>query len=261
MRRSHFLVHWTGKDISVNQHTLTDVQRDEYVGRLFSILAGGFWMSMPLESLLGGLGGHPGGSHGFTYSAAMTCFTEIRLSAASHHASQYGLLGIAVDRHFVLDRWGSPVHYVRNRSMEHIVGSFADLRYQLVTLLNRQGLDPQVDLLARNALQHADYLGVFLKAMSAPPAQQNDPDDFFFLDEQEWRVVAVPELLNKGHIVDNGKKALPPFKLVLPADKVRLIVAPDGATRNKLIADARIGTHWPNRIHPPILTLDECGEF
>jgi hypothetical protein len=239
--RSHFLVHWTGKDISTGGDP--EPVQDAYVDRLFDILQSGFWMTRPTEHVVGGNIASPG-QVSFDYHADMTCFTEVRLSAAASHAAQYGSAGIAVDRRFVLDRWGSPVHYVRNAANEHIVESFSRLRH----LLQNEGQG--------EALRAAEYLGVFLKPMSPP-----NTDSFTMLDEHEWRIVVTKEKVDFGHIKESSNPT-PRFRLLIPPEEVRLLVLPDEPTRKKALADARIHTTlWDHKCYPPILTLPECANL
>ena len=161
MIRPNYLVHWTGKDIASDPELLTDGDRRKYLDRLTDILHNGFWMTRPPEKLMGR---HPrspkGGSVSFTYEANMTCFTEIRLSQSVGHAKLYGCLGIGVDREYILERWGSPVHYVRNHEREKIVSAFFDLRYMLVKLKQAGVADAEL------ADGYLSYIGTFLKGMS-----------------------------------------------------------------------------------------------
>jgi hypothetical protein len=117
MKRPRLLTHWTGKDISTEREKLNAETRARYMERLLSLLDNGFWMTLPSECLVGL------DNRSISYQAPMTCFTELRLSAAQAHHRRYGLLGIVVDREFVLDRWGAPVHYVRSSVNDPIVGN------------------------------------------------------------------------------------------------------------------------------------------
>jgi len=87
------------------------------VKRLADIISKGFWMTKPPEKIHGANGSH------VEYHSPMTCFTEVRLSDTELHTQRYGLLGIAVNRHFVLERFGGPVHYVRNHCTESTIGN------------------------------------------------------------------------------------------------------------------------------------------
>jgi hypothetical protein len=253
LARSDFLVHWTGRDISVVA-PLTEPARVAYVDRLFDILQFGFWMTRPTERVVGNNVRASSGAVSFEYHAEMTCFTEVRLSAATHHASQYGLVGIAVDRKFVLDRWGGPVHYVRNGPDEYVVGSFFQLRFLLQFLSNNTAGD--VRDAAISALRDAEYLGVFLKPMSPPTT-----DSFRMLDEHEWRIVAKQQQIDRGNIIVASTPP-PQFRLRIPPKEVRLLVLPDAPTRNKVLTDARIRpTLWDHGCYPPLLTLPECANL
>src|SRR5260221_14510840 len=120
--RSSLLVHWTGKDICTNRNDLSDSHRRDYVERARSILQDGFWVTRPKEQLIGSSPGSDASSS-CDYVIDVSCFTEVRLSQAELHSQRYGLLGIGVERKFVLDRRGGPVHYVRNASCETVVGN------------------------------------------------------------------------------------------------------------------------------------------
>ena len=119
--RTDLLIHWTGHDIAKNRFLLTDAQRATYVTRLVDILTNGFWMTKPSEKI------HGAKESSIEYQAPMTCFTEVRLSGTELHTQRYGLLGIAVNRHFVLERLGGPVHYVRNHCTEAVIGNFQEI--------------------------------------------------------------------------------------------------------------------------------------
>jgi len=97
MKRPNLLTHWTGKDIDA-QHgaDLGSLGRTRYLERLWNILSEGFWMTTPPERLYG-----RGGVY-IDHAVPMTCFTELRGSAAADHSMRFGQLGIAVDRGFVL---------------------------------------------------------------------------------------------------------------------------------------------------------------
>jgi hypothetical protein len=105
--RSALLTHWTGKDIQTEARLLDANSRARYVTRLRDTLRSGLWMTVPSETLVG----HAGASAParIQYHTPMTCFTELRLSQSQPHHIRYGLLGLVVDRMFVLQRSGGPV--------------------------------------------------------------------------------------------------------------------------------------------------------
>ncbi len=237
--RPDFLVHWTGKDISLDSSSLDDALRQAYVDRLAGIVVDGFWMTTPIEYIEGYNGS------GINYKIPMTCFTEIRLSQTQLHARRYGLLGVGVTRRFVLERLGGPVHYVRNHPTECVIGN----AQELLNVLNTLG---RPDLIA--------YFGVnasFIKNMSDP-----GKDDFTYLDEQEWRIVHTHRQTHSGALVATGLSK-PPYRIPVQQGDVRIIVFPDDQTRVMAHGDSRL-QRWlqaPTPLKPILLTLQECEHF
>jgi hypothetical protein len=161
----------------------------------------------------------------------------------------YGLLGVGVDRAYVLERWGSPVHYVRNHRDDGVVGSFAAARNLIAACARRGNGD------AAAALAHVNYLGTFMKGMS-----QANTDDFLFLEEQEWRVVVTQEQIDVGRINETGL-GLPRYRLILPPAELRLVVFPDACTRQLALQDPRVQKSLGSGGSLPLLTLEECRQF
>jgi len=235
--RTDFLIHWTGRDIDTDIERLNEAKRGEYVRRLADILKRGFWMTEPKEII------HGSENSWIDYKTPMTCFTEIRLSKAEIHTQRYGLLGIAVSRHFVLERFGGPVHYVRNHSTEVVIGNVQTLREPIKNLQN-------TDLFS--------FFGVncsFLKAMS-----DKNTDNFAYLDEQEWRIVHTYKQVELKNIQKTGVD-LPKYRISLKSGDICLIVFPDDLTRTLAVKDQGLA----GRIHGehviPLLTVEECGQF
>jgi hypothetical protein len=242
--RSSLLVYWTGKDIHLDLKTMSDVNRRDYVERLRDILTNGFWMNAPPEKI-DGWASVPG-SAGISvwYETPMTCFTEVRLSQAELHSQRYGLLGIGVERKFVLDRRGGPVHYVRNSPREAVVGNA-----YAVGLYCRQ-------LAAREWAYLKQNIG-FMKPMS-----NRGSDDFAYLDEHEWRIIHTPEIETEKLIHATGLEK-PKYRIPVQPGDVRLIVFPDAATRYLAFDDAEIQKFfqgWRRKL-PVWLTIDECMDF
>jgi len=242
--RSNFLVHWTGKDLFTTKmpSDLASIEasvQNQFVDRLASIVTDGLWMTTPLESFRGA------GTSRVKYEVPLVCFTEVRLSQAYEHSQRYGLLGVVVDRKFVLDRYGLPVFYVRNHENERAVARVADVWEGILgPPANGPRYDPKVAF---------NYIVSFMKNMSSENA-----DDFHFLDEHEWRIVANHELAAAGLIRETGL-ARPPFKVPLRPSDVRMIVFPSAATREMAMRDDRLHAFFQVLpVLPVFLTVDEC---
>jgi hypothetical protein len=240
--RSDFLIHWTGKDIVQGVDKLADLQalrpdqEQALLQRLLNILTQGFRMNSPAEMVYSG-------TSGIAYHVPMVCLTEIKLSETFEHAKRYGLLGVAVDRKFVLERYGGPVHYVRNHTKERVFGSLKDIGE-----LEETQKSPKLGEAFR-------YLLSFMKAMS-----NRDSDDFLFLDEHEWRLVFTGEQVKDGTVYQD-----PPTKQtrvrLQPLD-VKLVVFPNTRTRDIAAQDPAVKKWFEDLKRPPIfLTIEECLHF
>ena len=244
MLRSDFLVHWTGKDIGLDPFTLTNVERKAYVDRLISILDSGFWMTESTECVQGN------GESWFEYKALLVCFTEIRMSQVLAHAQVYGLAGIVVSRKFVLDRFGTPVIYVRNHENETLVTNLVVVSNYLKALATDE------DSTATNAKNALGDAIARLKAMSSI-----NTDDFKYIEEQEWRVIHLFRLEEDGFARPNVGGHPKYFLNLTPAD-VQGLVFPDDVCRSMVLSDSRFIAWLEKR--PPLaftLTLDECQLF
>lgn len=235
--RPNFLIHWTGKDIAVD--ALTTAHRSAYVDRLADILTHGLWMTQPVERIEGKAGSW------IEYTTPLTCFTEIRLSQARLHSHQYGLLGIGVTRQFVLDRFGGPVHYVRNHASECIIGNVQAIR----AALNDLGRQDLLDSFAVNTC--------YIKKMS-----EINQDDFTYLNEQEWRIVHTHAQTTAGRLVQTGGRR-PEYRIPVQLGDIRIIVFPDEQTRAVARTDTRLYA-WFQAPAPSgaiLLTVQECEHF
>lgn len=235
--RTNFLVHWTGRDISTNRNLITENQRDEYVKRLVDIINNGFWMTQPLEKIFGLNGSW------IEYSAHVTCFTEIRLTEAETHTSRYGLLGVGVNRHFVLERFGGPVHYVRNHCSECVVGNAQEIF---------SVLDKHSDQDIKN------YFGIntaFIKAMS-----DKNTDNFLYLNEQEWRIVQTDVQLKTSNIVKTESHC-PAYRVPLSPGDIKVLVFPDSRTRTLAVNRLNNFLSENENFNLALLTIEECSEF
>lgn len=254
--RSDILVHWTGRDICSNPDALTNSKRELYVERLRSILLEGLWMTKPVENLVGN-GATPNENTKMYYDSHMTCFTEIRLSRANEHASRYGILGIGVDRKFVLNRLGGPVHYVRNSLPEQIIGNWNE-----VLLYIKATHDEIKDPILKKRFK--DVENYFACNLSLVKGMSQLPDDFMFLEENEWRIIHFYRLETDGYIKKVGatETAKPLYKVILKPDDIRTLVFPDDATRTMALENPEIKSWLAERTSAVVtLTLHECGEF
>lgn len=244
MQRADLLTHWSGKDITTNLNSLTAPLRVRYLERLVDVLEYGLWMTTPSEIIHG----WSPRIHGvfIKYEVPMTCFTELRLSQAQLHTSRYGLLGFVVKRAFVLDRWGGPVFYVRNDPDEALVGNLD----QVVRWLDRQGQSSDMDQARRNLLQTI----AFMKPMSNP-----EKDDFVFLDENEWRIVQVHDLVTKNLITQN-KGSTPEYRIPLNPSNLQMLIVPDEECRKSTLDDPKF-KKWVAGKYLPILTVTETSQF
>lgn len=244
MSRSRLLTHWTGKDICTEASKLSDSDRHGYAERLKDILVHGLWMTEPGETLTSSVQGQ---DTQITITRPMTCFTELRLSSAHPHFVRYGLLGIVVDRLFVLERLGAPVHYVRQHHAEALVGNLAQLQQWIGGLRG----------LCVDALQMLDgtFLGAsFLKGMSNPGT-----DDFAFLEEHEWRIVQTDAVVLRGAIVATGFSK-PRYRIPLAVGDVRLVIVPDEVVRSWITGSAWF-RDWTAECYVPIHTVADLKHF
>lgn len=252
--RSRLLAHWTGKDLHAKNDRLDDDVRRSYVERLRGLTASGFWMTTPTEKLQGA--GRGGGSYSFDYVTPMTCFTEVRLSHSRLHSERYGRLAIVVDRKFVLERWGGPVHYVRNHADEFVVSNLKGVRDWLSSVIDNEELNPIIPRLWENRCA-VDLLFSMLKGMSRPGT-----DDYEYIDEHEWRIPQSQGQCDTGRLLKNEPGAIPPYFVTLMPRDVRMVVFPDAETRRIALQDAAI-TSWLSDAEnmPPMLTIAECEDL
>jgi hypothetical protein len=202
-------------------------------------------MTRPKEEILGYLPGSDDTISLCQYVIDVTCFTEVRLSQAESHSQRYGLLGIGVERKFVLDRRGGPVHYVRNAPRETVVGNCL----AVFSYCQKNRAVDEEELMRRN-------IG-FLKPMS-----NRDQDDYAYLDEHEWRITHTHMEEKQGLIVATGLDS-PVYRIPVKAGDVRLVVFPDAATRYAANDDAQILNFFQavKRKMPIFLTVEECRDF
>ena len=243
--RTDFLVHWTGKGIPMrgtdnNGFPVLDAaQKQAYIDRLRTILNQGIWLTRPNEIMFGNGGSNIRYTYQWSALLKTGCPEPCRM--------KYGLLGVAVDRRFVLDRNGGPVHYVRNNSRERIVAETADVG----SWIKKTVTQPQ-DQYVADAFY---YMVSFLKAMS------NAADDFALLDENEWRVAFTEEANVAGHVVSSIDSP-EGYTLTLSPKDVRLVVFPTASVLTKAATDPFIANWFQQGAqHPVFLTIRDCSFF
>ena len=249
--RPELLVHWTGRKTIPNRLSrLTRRQRQQYVDLAFSILNGGFWMSKPPEVLEGRWGT-------IQYQVDIVCFTEVRLSKTKTHADNYGYLGIAVSRNYVLNRGGGPVHYVRSVQSDAVVGNVGQL-YELFLELERREALQNTGPNPERPMALLQYNSAFLKSMS-PFGKKKE--NLANLEEQEWRIVMEQSLVANNLVRPvEGKGNV--FAVVLNPDDIEMIILPDDRTKQLFLADERYHQWVAGRRTPPVtMTVRDCSQF
>lgn len=244
-RRSSFLFHWTGKDISTKPNELSEEDRIRYVERLRSLLMG-LWLSFCIEVVKGA----------GAWGPRTVCFTETRLSVTGEHARRYGLLGLGFSREFVLRYHGAPVHYVRGRPPESLMGDLHSLMSWLSNLQVRFAEDSEIHREARENFLRAYHLLAFMKPMTAA---RNSVEDFELLHEHEWRIVHTRSLEGRLRLVrEKTETEAPLWAVPIEPNDVRFVIVPDDATRTLISHDKEIQGFLSRAA---ILTLEEASEL
>jgi len=164
---SDFIIHWTGKDIdkdydknwTVNNTSFTNkISTEKYFQRFKHILKYGLWMTdnKSDESIKTRNGEIKPPIH------SRTCFTELKLSMARSHASEFGRLGIGFKRFFLFNRIGAPMIYFNENG--------------------RNWLQPP--LFCSN---EDDYYKCFFKSMTL--REDDTTLRYKYFDESEWRII------------------------------------------------------------------------
>jgi hypothetical protein len=171
---SDFIIHWTGKDIDKeydkdwtgkNASLTSAGSTEKYLKRLKYILKYGLWMTecqtdAPIKSKYGEIK---------PPIHSRTCFTELKLSKARSHASEFGRLGIGFKRFFLFDRLGAPMIYFNEHGYNWL---------QPPLFLNTED----------------DYYKCFFKSMTV---KNESPLLYKYFDESEWRIIYSHNLKNK----------------------------------------------------------------
>ncbi|HBM15023.1 MAG TPA: hypothetical protein DD381_01525 [Lentisphaeria bacterium] len=240
-----FLVHWTGKDFHIDRNNLTDQDRKKYVDRLKDILDHGFYMNKGSEMLWDTK------DQWIQAKIARTCFTEIKLSLARKHAERYGLLGIRVDRNFILERYGNPVFYQYNGKFNCIA---ENLRLVRDYLEKRDETEKKSN--EESWLRKLEVILVYCKNMN-----ERDVDEYPYYDELEWRIIDFRKLLDEEKIkqVGKDKNGNSVFRILLKPEDIKIMVFPDDKTRDMALLDNFIRDS--RRKNWIITTLDDCEHF
>jgi len=229
-----FLIHWTGKKFHIPTDPLNDELRDNYVEALINILENGFKMEKGKEEIL-----DLDGKLLETFISRV-CFTEIKLSLARKHAQRYGLLGLGVDRDFVLKRYGNPVFYMKSGDSNVAVNANKVLEFL-----------KEHDKKGAILLEYRTLLAYF-KNMN-----DKDSNDLTYYDELEWRITHLNRLEDEGRlsVVDRINHI---YLLKLKPVDVKVLVFPDEKTKTQAFNDTRLS----KLIEKPIcLTIDDCENF
>ncbi len=242
--RSDLLTYWTGKDIEVEPAKLDQASRALYQDRLFDILECGLWMTSPQERLEARAGGE---ALALSLQTHLTCFTEMRLSAARTHRLRYGAMGLVVNRKFVLERGGGPVLYVRNHDDDLFVANLV----QVIAWMKSLGDDVEQ---APDIVDATFFLSSFVKGMS-----DAGTDNFAYIDEHEWRIVHTYSHGQNGWITATGGQR-PKYRIPVSRNDVQMLVVPDSIARDAVLNDKRFDT-WSRGSTPPILTIAETEQL
>lgn len=246
IRRSDLLIHWTGKDICTDLNSLNDTHRRRYLERLRSSIEKGLWLTKNTnENEVPDIDKIRSGSRHVCCAAPFISFTELRASQSVRHISDYGLMGFAFSRIEILRRYGGPVFYVRNHSHDIITKLTLDL-------YEKAKSHPEL----RNEAIRFEEVFSYYKGMS-----RDSKDDFIYIDENEWRIVASKEAKNEGLIIKNENEA-PPFYMPFLLKEIEAFILPDRRTLDLISGDKELNeTLFENGPRQSILTIQHALEM
>ena len=242
---SKLLVHWTGKNINLDNKKMDDDLRKKYVDLLKDDLCKGLCMNPGKETIYGKE------DREVTAKIARVCFTEIKLTQTEEHSKRYGKLGIGFNRDFVLEREGNPVFYVQNGERGHIIQNLNKLISWMKKLPYNTGVGSNIEELAI-------VLG-YLKNMSC-----RNENELKYYDEMEWRVVHITRLEGLNNYIqdieEKTKEGKKKYRLKVSPKDVKLIVFPDSETLRLAMKDEEISKYF-NSYVPTLIALDDCKNF
>lgn len=228
MNRSDILIHWTGKDITVDLPP-AEAQR-HCVNLLTEILGGGLRYTPPRKSE------QFAGGDGMVdmLQRPMICFTELKLSEVSAHASRYGSLGIGFSRKYLLEYGANPAFYVHSDSA-------GIANRNLVNCANRI-----IDI------PGADVMLSYFKPMS----DAHQPDLKYY-DEMEWRMVLA---FLGDHPAAGIVKRDESYYFAFSVRNVSLLVFPNEETRIAALRDEQFMKVLAEHT-PMMVDADKCDRF
>ena len=138
-----------------------------------------------------------------------------------------------------------PVHYVRNHSDERVIARATDVWAWL--------RDSKADQIFMDAFH---YTVSFLKPMS-----DEETDNFRYLDENEWRIVATRDSADSRSIRFSNPDRQG-YNVLLSPEDVKLVVFPNDSVRSRASQDSAV-VNWfhPLGRQPTFLTIAECLQF
>jgi len=185
-----------------------------------------------------------------TTNLKQVCFTEMRLRDVAYPSTinkDYGYLGIAFHREFIIERGGNPVFYLENRDNSNIIRNFVKLYADIKT--KKEGSQRKELLISMQAV-----LG-YLKPMS----KSQDIEHFANYEDLEWRVVDQERLRKNKYAVempDTGE-----LYLKYGPEDVKFIIFPRHQTKKRALDFlAEYFSNFKIQI-PGFITVNETTHF
>lgn len=178
------------------------------------------------------------------------CFTEMRLRDVAYPSTinkDYGYLGIAFHREFIIERGGNPVFYLENRDKSNIIKNFVKLYADIKT--KKEGSQRKGLLISMKAV-----LG-YLKPMS----KSGDIEHFANYEDLEWRVVDQERLRKNKYAVENPDTG--ELYLKYGPEDVKFIIFPRHQTKERALDFlAEYFSNFKSQM-PGFITVNETTHF
>ncbi len=181
------------------------------------------------------------------------CFTEMRLRDVAYPSTinkDYGYLGIAFHREFIIKRGGNPVFYLENRDNSNIIRNFVKLYDDIKS--KKEGAQRKGLLTSMQAV-----LG-YLKLMSKPEDIEHF-EHFEHYEDLEWRVVDQERLRKEKYTVempDTGE-----LYLIYGPEDVKFIIFPRHQTKERSLDFlAEYFSNFKSQM-PGFITVNETTHF